>query len=89
MPPTTGTTTRVVKSFECDRYDKAGEMVSRKATDGRYALYSYKLLLAHKDESGAVVIDFDVKEYESRSVTTKRHMQALLRCGYRYNKADV
>lgn len=45
------------------------------------ALYSYALRLAHRDEHGAIVIDIDPEVARKRSVTTARHVAAMVGAG--------
>ena len=54
----------------------------RPATSGAFvsvgdALYSYALRLAHRDDTGAIVLDVDLDDARKRSVTTARHVSAL------------
>ena len=66
---------QVAEAFRNGRTARAGAFVS--VGD---ALYSYALRLAHRDENGQIVIDVDVNA-QQRSVTTARHVRALVGSG--------
>lgn len=65
----------VARAFLEGKKAKAGNFVSTGTQ-----LWSYRMRLAHKDESGKPVLDFERGDSPSR--TTSRHMKATLLPGF-------